>query len=308
MSPGKRVLLVRRPRGVDRRDHAVELAVHDAGRADRARARVRQHRRLDAGVDDGGRARSRSPSAWSRPTCRRASSTSSPGRARPSATRSRANPGTHGVGFIGSTETGRKVAAAAAGKALAARAGRQRPGRRARRRRPRRSPPRRPSPRASSAPARAAPRASGCSCTATSRASSSRGSRASSPSGSCSATRSPTATTMGPLNNEGVAAKMDEHVADALERGATRRRGRRARRRLPDRPLLAGDDPRRRPGRRARRHGGDVRPGRARGRDRLARPRDRARERLAVRAARRRSSRATSRRACASPTASRRAG
>jgi succinate-semialdehyde dehydrogenase/glutarate-semialdehyde dehydrogenase len=27
-------------------------------------------------------------------------------------------------------------------------------------------------------------------------------------------------TTMGPLNNEGVAAKMDEHVADALERGA----------------------------------------------------------------------------------------
>lgn len=29
------------------------------------------------------------------------------------------------------------------------------------------------------------------------------------------------ATTMGPLNNEGVAAKMDEHVADAVERGAT---------------------------------------------------------------------------------------
>ena len=28
-------------------------------------------------------------------------------------------------------------------------------------------------------------------------------------------------TTMGPLNNEGGAAKMDEHVADALERGAT---------------------------------------------------------------------------------------
>jgi succinate-semialdehyde dehydrogenase/glutarate-semialdehyde dehydrogenase len=27
-------------------------------------------------------------------------------------------------------------------------------------------------------------------------------------------------TTMGPLNNEGVAEKMDEHVADALERGA----------------------------------------------------------------------------------------
>ncbi|MFX6011160.1 aldehyde dehydrogenase family protein, partial [Acinetobacter baumannii] len=29
------------------------------------------------------------------------------------------------------------------------------------------------------------------------------------------------ATTMGPLNNEGVATKMDEHVADAVERGAT---------------------------------------------------------------------------------------
>jgi acyl-CoA reductase-like NAD-dependent aldehyde dehydrogenase len=28
------------------------------------------------------------------------------------------------------------------------------------------------------------------------------------------------ATTMGPLNNEGVAAKMDEHVADAVQRGA----------------------------------------------------------------------------------------
>ena len=53
-------------------------------------------------------------------------------------------------------------------------------------------------------------------------------------------------TTLGPLNNAGVAEKMDEHVADALERGATRRERRRARRRLPDRPLLAGDDPRRR--------------------------------------------------------------
>ena len=51
---------------------------------------------------------------------------------------------------------------------------------------------------------------------------------------------------MGPLNNAGVAEKMDEHVADALERGAQRRERRRARRRLPDRPLLAGDGARRR--------------------------------------------------------------
>src|SRR5438128_12089401 len=29
------------------------------------------------------------------------------------------------------------------------------------------------------------------------------------------------ATTMGPLNNEGVALKMDEHVADAVDRGAS---------------------------------------------------------------------------------------
>ncbi len=42
-------------------------------------------------------------------------------------------------------------------------------------------------------------------------------------------------TTMGPLNNEPVAAKMDEHVGDAVERGATRRQRRIARRRLPDR-------------------------------------------------------------------------
>ena len=36
-----------------RRDHAVELAVHDARRADRAGAGQRQHRRLDAGAVDG---------------------------------------------------------------------------------------------------------------------------------------------------------------------------------------------------------------------------------------------------------------
>ena len=36
---------------------------------------------------------------------------------------------------------------------------------------------------------------------------------------SCSATRSTTATTMGPVNNERVAAKMDEHVADAVDAG-----------------------------------------------------------------------------------------
>ncbi len=43
------------------------------------------------------------------------------------------------------------------------------------------------------------------------------------------------ATTMGPLNNEPVAAKMDEHVADAVERGASVVSGGARGRRLPDR-------------------------------------------------------------------------
>ena len=100
-----------------RRDHAVELAVHDAGRADRARARLRQRRRLDAGVDH-----RRSPAIALAECVAEAdlppgvfNLVTGPGSivgdeiAR--------NPGTHGVGFIGSTETGRKVAEAAAGKA-----------------------------------------------------------------------------------------------------------------------------------------------------------------------------------------------
>src|SRR3954462_10269171 len=78
-------------------------------------------------------------------------------------------------------------------------------------------------------------------------------------------------TTMGPLNNEPVAQKMDEHVRDAEERGASggaggggaRARRRRGARRLPDGAVLAGDDPRRRAGRRARGDRGDVRPHRA---------------------------------------------
>ena len=60
------------------------------------------------------------------------------------------------------------------------------------------------------------------------------------------------ATTMGPLNNEPVAAKMDEHVADAVERGASAGHRRRPRHRLPHRPLLAAHRAHRRPRRRAR--------------------------------------------------------
>ena len=50
---------------------------------------------------------------------------------------------------------------------------------------------------------------------------------------------------MGPLNNEPTAQKMDEHVADALERGAELVVGGRRAAGLPDRSLLAGDRARR---------------------------------------------------------------
>ena len=53
-------------------------------------------------------------------------------------------------------------------------------------------------------------------------------------------------TTMGPLNNEGVAEKMDEHVADALERGAEIVHGGERADGFPTSALLAGDRPRRR--------------------------------------------------------------
>ena len=72
------------------------------------------------------------------------------------------------------------------------------------------------------------------------------------------------ATTMGPVNNEPGAEKMDRHVADAVERGATRRHRRQPRGRLPDRPLLAADRARRRPARLDRGHRGDLRADRAR--------------------------------------------
>ena len=77
-------------------------------------------------------------------------------------------------------------------------------------------------------------------------------------------------TTMGPLNNEPTAAKFDRHVADALDRGAELVRRRRARRGLPDRPVLPAD-------RAGWRHRGDG--GRARGDVRAGRPDHRRRQR-----------------------------
>jgi succinate-semialdehyde dehydrogenase/glutarate-semialdehyde dehydrogenase len=130
------------------------------------------------------------------------------------------NPGTHGVGFIGSTETGRKVAEAAAGKAAVLELGGNGPvvvmddadldl--------------------AAEATVTACFMCAGQSCTAGERLLVHRAVRdefvdrlralvnervvLGDPFGE--------RTTMGPLNNDGVADKMDEHVADAVERGAT---------------------------------------------------------------------------------------
>jgi acyl-CoA reductase-like NAD-dependent aldehyde dehydrogenase len=130
------------------------------------------------------------------------------------------NPGTHGVGFIGSTETGRKVAAAAAGKAAILELGGNGPivvlddadldl--------------------AAEATVTACFLCAGQSCTAGERLLVHRDVR---DEFVAKLARLVTervvlgdpfseATTLGPLNNAGVAEKMDEHVADALERGAT---------------------------------------------------------------------------------------
>src|SRR3954452_258525 len=129
------------------------------------------------------------------------------------------NRGTHGVGFIGSTETGRKVAQAAAGKAAVLELGGNGPvvvmddadldl--------------------AAAATVTACFLCAGQSCTAGERLLVHRAvkdefvEKVAKLVAAQVVLGDPFAkgTTMGPLNNAGVAAKMDEHVADALERGA----------------------------------------------------------------------------------------
>jgi succinate-semialdehyde dehydrogenase/glutarate-semialdehyde dehydrogenase len=128
------------------------------------------------------------------------------------------NPGTHGVGFIGSTETGRKVAEAAAGKAAVLELGGNGPvvvmddadldl--------------------AADATVTACFMCAGQSCTAGERLLVHRIVREEFVAKLRDRAQRvvlgdpfEAATTMGPLNNHGVAEKMDEHVADALERGA----------------------------------------------------------------------------------------
>ncbi len=131
-----------------------------------------------------------------------------------------ANPGTHAVAFIGSTDTGRKVAAAAAGKALVLEMGGNGPlvvlddaDLDA----------------AAEATITACYLCAGQSCTAGERLLVHRDvagpfvDRLARLVTERIVLGDPFAeqTTMGPLNNEGVAAKMDEHVADALGRGAS---------------------------------------------------------------------------------------
>ena len=130
------------------------------------------------------------------------------------------SPGTHGVGFIGSTETGRKVAEAAAGKAAVLELGGNGPvvvlddadlel--------------------AAEAAVTACFMCAGQSCTAGERLLVHRDvreefvARVAALVGERVVLGDPFAdgTTMGPLNNAGVAEKMDEHVEDALRRGAT---------------------------------------------------------------------------------------
>ena len=130
------------------------------------------------------------------------------------------NPGTHGVGFIGSTETGQKVAAAAAGKAAILELGGNGPivvlddadldl--------------------AAEATVTACFLCAGQSCTAGERLLVHRDVRDEFIAKLARLVAEhivlgdpfAEATTLGPLNNAGVAEKMDEHVADAVERGAT---------------------------------------------------------------------------------------
>jgi succinate-semialdehyde dehydrogenase/glutarate-semialdehyde dehydrogenase len=129
------------------------------------------------------------------------------------------NPGTHGVGFIGSTETGRKVAEAAAGKAAVLELGGNGPvvvmddaDLDA----------------AAEATITACFLCAGQSCTAGERLLVHRDVRDEFVAKLARLVTERVVlgdpfderTTMGPLNNAGVAEKMDEHVADALERGA----------------------------------------------------------------------------------------
>ena len=219
-SPGKRVMLVRRPRGVVGGDQPVELALHDAGRADRAGARPPATR-------SSGRRRPRrrsAPVALARAIVDADlppgvfNLVTGPGPV--VGDEIARNPGLAGIAFIGSTATGALVASAAAGKATLLEMGGNGP-----------------LVVMDDANVAAAVEATlaacflcaGQSCTAGERILVHEAVRDEYVELLARAVAQrivlgdpfAESTTMGPLNNEPVAAKMDEHVADALEGGAT---------------------------------------------------------------------------------------
>ncbi len=111
------------------------------------------------------------------------------------------------------------------------------------------------------------------------------------------------ATTMGPLNNEPVALKMDEHVGDAVARGASVVAGGCPRVWLSHLAVLGANRAQRRSRRRARRGGGDLRAGRPGGRDRQPGAGDRADQPLPLRPALGDLHRRPRARGCSSPIA-----
>jgi succinate-semialdehyde dehydrogenase/glutarate-semialdehyde dehydrogenase len=217
-TPGKRVLLVRRARGVAgiitpwNWPYTMPAELHRPG------PRGGQHGRLDAGAEHlGVRDRARGVRRRRGPPAGAFNLVTGPGQlvgdeiAR--------NPGTHAVGFIGSTATGRSVAAAAAGKALVLEMGGNGPvvvmddadldl--------------------AVEATVAACFLCAGQSCTAGERLLVHRDVQDDFTDRLARRVAREVllgdpfddATTMGPLNNPGVAEKMDRHVGDALERGA----------------------------------------------------------------------------------------
>ena len=91
--------------------HAVEFPDRDSGLEDRAGARLRQLRRVQAGRPRAGDRACARPRSSPRPACRRACSISSWAAARWSARRSSKSKDVAAVSFTGSVATGRKLAA-----------------------------------------------------------------------------------------------------------------------------------------------------------------------------------------------------
>ena len=243
VSTGKRVLLLRRPRGVIgvitpwNWPYTMPAELIAPALASGTRSSGRRHRRPPL-------PELRSPSASPRPTSRRASSTSSPAPAPSSATRLRvirertASASSARPRPAAASRKPRRVRRRCSSSAATGRSSSSRT-------QTSTSRPRRPSRRASSARVRAARPASVCSSTGTYARSSSHASPDSSPSASCSEIRSRRRRRWARSTTRAWRRRWTSTSPMPGTRSRDRPR-RRARRRLPDRPLLAADDPRRR--------------------------------------------------------------